>query len=110
LTIRPGWAEGEGRFRLVEDMETQVAKAIEEVKTYEKALPNTSVVSFISEVPAPLKEAMTVFIEDHPNWDQYRLIHAALAGFLAQNGHESRAVTRLYLDNMFSRKSIREEL
>ena len=67
-------------------METQVAKAIEEVKTYEKALPNTSVVSFISEVPAPLKEAMTVFIEDHPNWDQYRLIQAALAGFLAQNG------------------------
>ena len=91
-------------------METQVAKAIEEVKTYEKALPNTSVVSFISEVPAPLKEAMTVFIEDHPNWDQYRLIQAALAGFLDQNGHESRAITRLYLDNMFSRKSIREEL
>jgi len=91
-------------------METQVAKAIEEVKTYEKALPNTSVVSFISEVPAPLKEAMTVFIEDHPNWDQYRLIQAALAGFLVQNGVESRVVTRLYLDNMFSRKSIREEL
>ena len=91
-------------------METQVPKAIEEVKTYEKVLPDTSVVSFISEVPAPLQEAMMAFIEDHPNWDQYRLIQAALAGFLAQNGCESRAVTRLYLDNMFSRKSIREEL
>ena len=91
-------------------METKVSKAIEEVKIYEKALPDTSVVSFISEVPAPLKEAMTLFIEDHPNRDQYRLIQAALAGFLAQNGHESRAVTRLYLDNMFSRKSVREEL
>ncbi len=91
-------------------METQVIKAIEEVKTYEKALPNTSVVSFISEVPAPLKEAMTVFIEDHPNWDQYRLIQAALAGFLVQNGIESRAITRLYLDNMFSRKSSEQGL
>ncbi len=91
-------------------METQVSKAIEEVKTYEKALLDTSVVSFISEVPVPLQEALIAFIEDHPNWDQYRLIQAALAGFLAQNGHESRAVTRLYLDNMFSRKSVREEL
>ena len=91
-------------------METQVSKAIEEVKTYEKVLPDTSVVSFISEVPAPLQEAMMAFIEDHPNWDQYRLIQAALAGFLAQNGYESRAITRLYLDNMFSRKSVRGEL
>ena len=91
-------------------MEIQVVKEIEEVKTYEKALPDTSVVSFISEVPAPLKEAMTVFIEDHPNWDQYRLIQAALAGFLVQNGVDSREITRLYLDNMFSRKSVREEL
>ena len=91
-------------------METEVVKAIEEVKTSEDGVPPSSLVSFISEVPMPLKEAMTVFIEDHPNWDQYRLIQAALAGFLAQNGHESRAVTRLYLDNMFSRKSVRGEL
>ena len=64
-----------------------------------------SVVSFFSEVPAPIKAAMTSFIEDHPNWDQYRLVQAALAGFLVQNGIQSRAITRLYLDNMFSRKS-----
>ena len=91
-------------------METEVVKAIEEVKTSEDGGSPSSLVSFISEVPVPLKEAMTAFIEDHPNWDQYRLIHAALAGFLAQNGCESRAVTRLYLDNMFSRKSVRGEL
>ena len=91
-------------------METEAVKAIEEVETSEDGASPNSLVSFISEVPEPLKEAMTIFIEDHPNWDQYRLIQAALAGFLAQNGHESRAVTRLYLDNMFSRKSIKEEL
>ena len=62
-------------------------------------------VSFHSEVPMPLKAAMTAFIEGHPNWDQYRLIQAALAGFLVQNGDRSRSVTRLYLDNMFSSKS-----
>ena len=91
-------------------MEAEVLKAIEEVKTSGDRVSSSSLVSFISELPVPLKEAMTAFIEDHPNWDQYRLIQAALAGFLAQNGHESRAVTRLYLDNMFSRKSVKEEL
>ena len=62
-------------------------------------------VSFLAEVPEPIQAAMATFIESHPNWDQYRLIQAALAGFLVQNGLDSRSVTRLYLDNMFSRKS-----
>ena len=104
MTIRPGWAEGEGSFKQVEDMATEVVKAIEEGKTSEDGVSPTSLVSIIAEVPAPLKKAMTVFIQEHPNWDQYRLVQAALAGFLAQSGHESRAITRLYLDNMFSKK------
>ena len=62
-------------------------------------------VSFLSEIPAPLQAAMTSFIEDHPNWDQYRLVQAALSGFLAQNGVETREITRIYLKNMFSKKS-----
>ena len=49
---------------------------------------------------------MTSFIERNPNWDQYRLIQAALAGFLVQNGVESREITRLYVGNMFSRQSL----
>ena len=61
-------------------------------------------VSFLSEIPAPIKQAMEVFIESYPSWDQYRLIQAALAGFLIQHGSESRQITRLYVDNMFSKK------
>ena len=92
-------------------MDNEVVKAIEGVEPSENGFSHSSLVSFISEVPEPLKEAMTVFIEDHPSWDQYRLIQAALAGFLAQNGHESRTTTRLYLENMFSRNySVKEEL
>ncbi len=64
-----------------------------------------SLVSFLSEVPKPLKEAMATFIESHPNWDQYRLIKAALSGFLVQNGIESRSINRIYCQNMFSKKS-----
>ena len=63
-----------------------------------------SVVSFQTELPSQLQEAMKRFIDKYPNWDQYRLIQAALAGFLVQNGVDSRPVTRLYLDNMFSNK------
>ena len=63
-------------------------------------------VSFHSELPLPLQQAMVAFIERCPNWDQYRLIQAALAGFLIQHGVESREITRLYVGNMFQRESL----
>jgi hypothetical protein len=58
-------------------------------------------VSLRAEVPEPLLRAMGQFIECHPNWDQYRLFQAALAGFLVQNGVHDRGVTRCYLANLF---------
>ena len=64
------------------------------------------VISFQAEMPRSLQEAMTRFIEQHPNWDQYRLMQAALAGFLVQNGIESREITRVYVGNMFRRESL----
>ncbi len=62
---------------------------------------DTGTVSLRAEVPEPLLEAMQVFIERHPNWDQYRLFQAALAGFLVQHGVRNRGVTRCYLANLF---------
>ena len=53
---------------------------------------------------------MTGFIEKCPNWDQYRLIKAALAGFLVQNGMDSRELTRLYVGNMFRSDSMMQGL
>jgi hypothetical protein len=58
-------------------------------------------VSLRAEVPEQLLRAMGQFIERHPNWDQYRLFQAALAGFLVQNGVQNRGVTRCYLANLF---------
>ena len=58
-------------------------------------------VSLMAEVPEALLEAMRTFIDQHPNWDQYRLVQAALAGFLVQHGCQDRAVTRCYLANLF---------
>jgi hypothetical protein len=61
----------------------------------------TGKVSLKAEVPEPLLEAMHAFLDHHPNWDHYRLVQAALAGFLVQHGSQSRAVTRCYLANIF---------
>ena len=67
-----------------------------------------NVVSFHAEVPAQIQCAMNKFIERYPNWDQYRLIQAALAGFLVQNGVNSRQITRLYVGNMFALNSLNQ--
>jgi len=63
-----------------------------------------AMVSLQADVPEPLLQSMRAFIEAHPNWDQYRLFQAALAGFLVQNGVQSREVTRCYLANLFPQK------
>lgn len=68
----------------------------------EEGRPSTQgTVSLRAEVPEPLLQAMASFIECHPNWDQYRLFQAALAGFLVQHGVNDRDVTRCYLANLF---------
>ncbi len=80
-------------------------KGIEIIPETSKDNEEDSLVSFLAQVPEPIKEAMATFIESHPNWDQYRLIQAALSGFLVQNGIDSRSINRIYFQNMFSKKS-----
>ena len=68
-------------------------------------LESEETISFQTEIPKQIQQAMKVYIEKHPNWDQYRLLRAALAGFLIQNGISSRLITRLYIGNMFGSHS-----
>ncbi len=74
---------------------------------HDRELGEDGLVSFHAEVPVALQASMSAFIERYPNWDQYRLIQAALAGFLVQNGVESRSITRLYIGNMFRSDSFK---
>ena len=62
------------------------------------------VISFKCELQENLQNAMKKFVEEHPNWDQYRILQAAIAGFLMQKGFQNRDLTRLYIGNMFSMK------
>ena len=60
------------------------------------------VISLKCELQENLQNAMKKFVEEHPNWDQYRILQAAIAGFLLQKGFQNRDLTRLYVGNMFS--------
>ena len=42
------------------------------------------VISFKCELHENLQKAMKEFVEEHPNWDQYRILQAAIAGSLMQ--------------------------
>ena len=60
------------------------------------------IISFKCDLHQNLQQAMSKFVEDHPNWDQYRILQAAIAGFLMQKGFQNRDLTRLYIGKMFS--------
>ena len=60
------------------------------------------IISFKCDLHENLQQAMNKFVEDHPNWDQYRILQAAIAGFLMQKGFQNRNLTRLYVGKMFS--------
>ncbi len=61
-------------------------------------------VSVVNELPEDLYDAMRDFVRTHPQWDQYRLMQASLAGFLFQHGSTDRAVSRHYLNGLFRRE------
>ena len=58
-------------------------------------------VSVENQFPEDLFQAMARFIAAHPEWDQYRLMQSAVAGFLFQQGCHDQAVVRHYLDGLF---------
>ena len=60
------------------------------------------IISFKCDLHENLQLAMSKFVEDHPNWDQYRILQTAIAGFLMQKGFQNRDLTRLYIGKMFS--------
>lgn len=61
---------------------------------------NTTV-SILAEIPEELHNALTRYLENHPDWDQDRAFAAALSLFLLQNGDCDRQTGRVYLDSLF---------
>ena len=58
---------------------------------------NEEVISFKCELQENLQKAMKKFVEEHPNLDQYEIIHRAIAGFLMEKGFYNREITKLFV-------------
>ena len=55
---------------------------------------NTTV-PILTEIPTILQESMNNYLESHPDWDQNRVLTAALSLFLLQNGESDRRAARV---------------
>lgn len=58
-------------------------------------------VSILTEIPEQLHESLKRYLENHPEWDQDRVLTAALSLFLLQNGNSDRSAARVYLETIF---------
>ena len=61
-------------------------------------------VSMENELPQDLYDSMVQFIGNHPDWDQYRLVQSAIAGFLFQQGCKDPSAVRHHLGGLFPRE------
>ncbi|WP_242024743.1 MULTISPECIES: DUF2811 domain-containing protein [Cyanophyceae] len=62
---------------------------------------STPKVSLMAEVPEDLYNALQVYLDGNPAWNQHRVFCAALSLFLMQNSECARDVNRIYLDALF---------
>jgi len=67
----------------------------------ETVIQGAARISLEAEVPEALFDGMKLFLQSRPEWDQYRVITSALAGFLFQNGCNDHSVTQHYLNGLF---------
>ena len=88
-------------------LETIQQKKIDQSKSLSINSKTESIVSFIEDVPVYLNDAIRKFIDEHPNWDQHRLMQAAISGYLLEKGVTSIEMRRFYSQSMFCKKSMR---
>ena len=88
-------------------LETIQQKIIDQRKSLSIDSETESIVSFIEDVPVYLNDAIRKFINEHPNWDQHRLMQAAISGYLLEKGVTSIEIRRFYSQSMFCKKSMR---
>ena len=88
-------------------LETIQQKKIDQRKSLSINSQTESIVSFIEDVPVYLNDAMRKYLDDHPSWDQHRLMQAAISGYLLEKGVTSLEMRRFYTQSMLCKKSMR---
>jgi hypothetical protein len=67
-------------------------------------MDSATAISTIVEISEPLHNSLTQFLDARPDWDQIRVIEAAIALFLLQNSpSRDLEISRAYLDAIFKR-------
>ena len=61
-------------------------------------------VSVENQLVEDLHRAMGIFMQEHPQWDQYQLVQAAIARFLFQQGSKDPVAVRQYHGCLFRRE------
>ncbi len=60
-------------------------------------------ISILADIPEDLHDALKSYLDTHPDWDQDRVLSAALSLFLMQYGKPDRKMARVYLDSLFKK-------
>ncbi|NET00144.1 MAG: DUF2811 domain-containing protein [Sphaerospermopsis sp. SIO1G2] len=63
----------------------------------------SATVNILTEIPETLNESLQKYLDNHPDWDQNRVLTAALSLFLLQNGESDRYAARVYLETLFQK-------
>ena len=81
---------------------SNIEDCLKPIKNSPSSLTSEASISLEAEIPEVLYEGMKDFVSTNPNWDQYKIMSAALANFLFQNGCDDRAVKEKYLNDLFN--------
>ncbi|MBH8561884.1 DUF2811 domain-containing protein [Nostoc sp. CENA67] len=60
-------------------------------------------VSILTQIPSSLHDCLKDYLQQHPDWDENRVLTAAVSLFLLQNADGDRRVAQVYLDTLFHR-------
>jgi hypothetical protein len=60
-------------------------------------------VKILAGLPDTLHDSLNNYLEKHPDWDEKRMLTAAISLFLLQNTNGNAAVAQVYLETLFDR-------
>lgn len=63
----------------------------------------STTISILADIPEDLHDTLKLYLDTHPDWDQDRVLSAALSLFLMQYGKSDRRTAQVYLDSIFKK-------
>jgi hypothetical protein len=58
-------------------------------------------VNIFTAIPESLHDSLKIYLEEHPDWNESRVVTAAISLFLLQHGNGDRHIGQVYLEALF---------